>query len=195
MIWKTSKSWQGDGVERIWWQPSSSPMCWKGSAGDWAPPPFELQAEFSLTENGCDACSICQSMLIIKGALCFSLSQHHLCFSAVSLFLKNWKKNYWDINHLPYYTQHCYEVSLKLPGWDAECLKGNNGPNEPHWLVWMDHYFISCPTFCITTQVKKKRTGVARISLFLSRIGQIRQTGQISLSCRTNSRRLVNSTF
>ena len=29
-------------------------------------------------------------------------------FISVSLFFKHWKKNYWDINHLPYYCN--YEV-------------------------------------------------------------------------------------
>ena len=39
------------------------------------------------------------------------LSQSQMSPILVSLFLKHWKKNYWDINHLPYYTEHCYEVS------------------------------------------------------------------------------------
>ena len=39
------------------------------------------------------------------------LSQSQIFPISVSLFLKHWKKNYWDINHLPYYTEHCYEVS------------------------------------------------------------------------------------
>ena len=45
------------------------------------------------------------------------LSQSQISPILVSLFLKHWKKNYWDINHLPYYTEHCYEVSpIIIPG-------------------------------------------------------------------------------
>ena len=44
-------------------------------------------------------------------SLSLSAACNIMCVSLVSLFLKHWKKNYWDINHLPYYTQHCYEVS------------------------------------------------------------------------------------
>lgn len=42
--------------------------------------------------------------------LTIKVSKVMLYFVPVSLFFKHWKKNYWDINQLPYYAQ-CYEVS------------------------------------------------------------------------------------
>ena len=37
-ICQPRKSWEGDGIEWIWWQACSSPMCWKGLTGDFKSP-------------------------------------------------------------------------------------------------------------------------------------------------------------
>ena len=63
------------------------------------------------------------------------LSQSQISPILVSLFLKHWKKNYWDINHLPYYTEHCYEVSqIILPTFYLLLTSSN-------LLVMIDFFF------------------------------------------------------
>ena len=45
-----------------------------------------------------------------KEAILICLALALLVFS-ISLFFKNWRKNYWDINQLPYYA-YLYKVSI-----------------------------------------------------------------------------------